>query len=68
MVRKILARTYIFLVLILMYVPILVLIAYSFSTSQQIGQPLGTFTFKLYGDLFNILNSEFFLIVVVFGL
>ncbi len=52
MVRKILARTYIFLVLILMYVPILVLIAYSFSTSQQIGQPLGTFTFKLYGDLF----------------
>jgi spermidine/putrescine transport system permease protein len=35
-----------------MYVPILVLIAYSFSATQQIGQPMGSFTFKLYGDLF----------------
>lgn len=52
MVRKILAKTYIFLILILMYVPILVLIAYSFSATQQIGQPMGSFTFKLYGDLF----------------
>lgn len=52
MVRKIFAKTYIFLILILMYVPILVLIAYSFSATQQIGQPMGSFTFKLYGDLF----------------
>ncbi len=52
MVRKVFARSYIFLVLILMYIPILVLIAYSFSNAQQIGQPFGGFTFELYGDLF----------------
>lgn len=51
MVKKILAKTYIFLVLFLMYVPILVLIAYSFTSAEQIGQT-GEFTFKLYGDLF----------------
>lgn len=56
MVKKILAKTYIFLVLILMYVPVLVLIAYSFSKSEQIGQPLGSFTLELYGDLFK--NKE----------
>ena len=52
MVKKVLAKTYIYLVLLLMYVPILVLIAYSFTTTSQIGQWNGIFTMKLYADLF----------------
>lgn len=52
MVKKVLAKTYIYLVLLLMYVPILVLIAYSFTTTSQIGQWNGIFTMKLYAYLF----------------
>jgi len=52
MVKKILAKTYIFLILFLMYVPILVLIAYSFTNTQQIGQWNGIFTLELYAKLF----------------
>ncbi|MFA6667464.1 MAG: ABC transporter permease [Bacilli bacterium] len=52
MVKKVLAKTYIYLVLLLMHVPILVLIAYSFTTTSQIGQWNGIFTMKLYADLF----------------
>lgn len=52
MVKKVLAKTYIYLVLLLMHVPILVLITYSFTTTSQIGQWNGIFTMKLYADLF----------------
>src|SRR5574344_2635302 len=52
MVKKVLAKTYIYLVLLLMYVPILIVIAYSFTTTSQIGQWNGIFTMKLYAYLF----------------
>lgn len=49
--KKILAKTYIYLVLLLMYAPILVLVVYSFTDSDQLGIWNG-FSFKLYVDLF----------------
>lgn len=52
MVRKIMAKTFIYLVLLLMYVPILVLIVYSFTTTSQIGQWNNILTFQLYVNLF----------------
>ena len=56
MVRKILGKFYIYFVLLLMYVPILVLIFYSFFNVGQIGSPLNEPTLKLYSDLFK--NEE----------
>lgn len=56
MVKKILGRTYIYLVLFIMYVPILVLIFYSFFNVAQIGMGLGEPTLKLYAKLFQ--NNE----------
>lgn len=53
MVKKILANCYIYLILLLMYLPIFVLIAFSFTTSKQVGVWEGGFTFQLYADLFN---------------
>ena len=52
MVKKILAKSYIFLVLFLMYLPILVLIAFSFSTETTIGDSY-TFGFELWKNLFD---------------
>ena len=51
MVKKIFGQCYIWLILILMYLPILVLIAFSFTKSVNIGVWKG-FSFDLYGDLF----------------
>ena len=53
MVKKIFGQCYIWLILILMYLPVLVLIAFSFTTSKQVGvwNP-GEFTFSLYPALF----------------
>lgn len=51
MVKKILAQCYIYLILILMYLPILLLVVFSFTASDQVGVWTG-FSFKLYGDLF----------------
>ena len=51
MVKKILGQCYIWLILILMYLPILVLIAFSFTKSVNIGVWKG-FSFDLYSDLF----------------
>ncbi|MFA6755038.1 MAG: ABC transporter permease [Bacilli bacterium] len=56
MVKKIFAKCYIYFILLLMYVPILVLIVYSFSNASQIGDPLGSFNFDLYAKLFR--NEE----------
>ena len=52
MVKKVIAKCFIYLVLLFMYVPILVLIVYSFTTSSQIGQWNNVFTFELYASLF----------------
>lgn len=49
--QKCLAQTYIWIILLLMYVPVLVLIAYSFTTATNIGTWTG-FSFQLYVDLF----------------
>ena len=57
MVKKILGQTYIWLILLLMYLPVLVLIAFSFSASEQISTEYGNFTFQLYVDLFTGPNS-----------
>ena len=51
MVKKIFAKCYIYLILFLMYLPILILVAYSFTTSDQVGVWTG-FSTRLYSDLF----------------
>ncbi len=55
MVKKIFGKSYVVLILLLMYAPILLLIAFSFTDSSNIGTWNG-FTFKLYGDVFK--NEE----------
>lgn len=55
MVKKIFSYIYIYLILLLTYLPILYLIVYSFTGATITGQWSG-FTFKLYGDLFK--NKE----------
>ena len=52
MVKKIIGKSYIYLILFLMYLPILVLIAYSFSEYTSIGDGY-KFGFKLWSNLFN---------------
>ena len=49
--KRIIARCVLFLVLFLMYLPILVLIVFSFTTSTELGHWTG-FSFELYKDLF----------------
>ena len=51
MVKKVLAKSYIYLILLLMYLPILVLIVFSFTNSTYIGEWSG-FSFTLYKNLF----------------
>ncbi len=55
MVKKILAKSYVALILCLMYAPIFVLIAFSFTTSTLIGNWNG-FSLELYASLFK--NKE----------
>ena len=50
-IKRIIARSVLFLVLFLMYLPILVLIVFSFTTSTELGHWTG-FSFELYKDLF----------------
>ena len=52
MVKKILAKCFVYLILLLMYAPILVLIVFSFTTARSLGEWDG-FSFKLYLELFN---------------
>jgi len=52
MVKKIMAKCFIYCALLFMYIPILVLIVYSFTTTSQIGQWNNVFTFELYANLF----------------
>ena len=51
MVKKIIGLSYIWLLLILMYLPVLVLIAFSFTDSERVGEWNG-FSFDLYPRLF----------------
>ena len=55
MVKKIFAKSYIYLILLLIYAPILLLIAYSFTDSTNIGTWNG-FSLQLYADMFK--NEE----------
>lgn len=55
MVKKILANCYIYLIMLIIYLPVLYLIVYSFTSSTILGQWTG-FTFSLYGKLFR--NKE----------
>ena len=55
MVKKILGKSYIYFVLLFMYLPIIILVIYSFQDTTAI--KFGTFntpTFKLYQDLFDM--------------
>ena len=51
-IKRIFAKSYLYLMLILIYLPILVLAVYSFTPSDQLGKWQG-FSFQLYTDLFN---------------
>ncbi len=51
MVKKIIGKSYIWLILILMYLPVLVIIAFSFTESVNIGEWSG-FSFNLFPRLF----------------
>ena len=51
MVKKIIGQTYIWLILLLMYLPVLVLIAFSFTEAVNVGQWAG-FSFNLFARLF----------------
>ena len=51
MVKKILAKSYVYLILLLMYVPIIVLIIFSFTNSDNVGTWNGS-TLELYPRLF----------------
>lgn len=53
MVKKILAKGYIYLILFLMYLPILILMAFSFSSVTSIGDTGGSFSFEYWQNLFN---------------
>jgi spermidine/putrescine transport system permease protein len=57
MVKKIFAQSYIWLVLLFMYLPILVLIAFSFTEATNVGVWTG-FSFGLYANLFNFEASK----------
>lgn len=51
MVKKIFAQGYLYIILLLMYAPLLLLFLFSFTESVAIGEWTG-FTFKLYGRIF----------------
>lgn len=55
MVKKVLAKSYVWLILLIMYAPILTLIAFSFTESKNIGTWTG-FSLELYKDMFK--NDE----------
>ena len=55
MVKKVFAKSYVWLMLLIMYAPILTLIVFSFTESKNIGSWTG-FSFKLYRDMFK--NEE----------
>lgn len=68
MVKKVLSRLFLYLVLFLMYLPIFVLIVFSFTATDSIGNWDG-FTFQLYGDLFkneDLMNAVLNTVLIAF--
>ena len=64
--KKLFASIYVYLILFLMYLPILVLIAFSFTEATNIGVWTG-FSFKWYAELFqdsSIINSFYTTLLV----
>ena len=53
MVKKIFSGGYVFLVLLMLYAPILLLVAYSFNMSREIGIWSSEWGFSLYAELFS---------------
>ncbi len=53
MVKKLLANFYIYLILFLLYLPILLIIAFSFSSANVIGHDFGSFSWIWYQKLFS---------------
>lgn len=64
--KKIIGQIYIWVILLFMYAPILVLVAYSFSTTEIIGKGF-IFSFDLYKNLFNMSNSTSRDIMIALG-
>lgn len=62
MVKKVFANVYIYLVLFLMYLPILILIAWSFTEATSIGQWSG-FSLGLYASLFSARSRDIWVAV-----
>lgn len=56
--KKVFGQCYIWLILLLIYLPVLLLIVYSFSAAERVGDPYGGFTFQLFADLFVGENSS----------
>ena len=52
MVKKIFSATYIWLILIIMYAPVLLLVVYSFNASNEMGKWSSEWNFSLYKMLF----------------
>lgn len=68
MVKKVFAKSFIYLMLLLMYAPILVLIVFSFTTSTNVGMWDG-FSFRLYADLFrnkDLMNAVWNTLLIAF--
>ncbi len=53
MVKKLFAGGYVFLILLILYAPIMLLVAYSFNMSREIGIWSSEWGFSLYVELFN---------------
>ena len=62
MVKKIIGKSYIWLILILMYLPVLILIAFSFTEAVNVGQWSG-FSFNLFVRLFSASGREIWVAV-----
>ena len=56
MVKRIIGKSYIWLILLVMYAPILTLFVFSFTESKNIGSWTG-FSFNLYLDMFIYLKT-----------
>lgn len=62
MVKKIIGQSYIWLILLLMYLPVLILIAFSFTEAVNVGQWAG-FSFNLFARLFSPSSKEIWVAV-----
>ena len=56
-IKKVLAKSYLGLVLLMLYLPIIFIAIFSFTTAKSLGNWTG-FTFQLYENLFTVANSS----------